>query len=150
MSIKRIIIILLLIVICGVGIIYYLGTCSSRCMPPSGLIKVYLKSIQEEAKKIYSINKNYAGFCTHPVVIKYTSGASAKLEGYILKSKVNNSLDASGGPRLVSCHLAQDNNSWVVASPLLKKEKAYSWCVDSTGASKRISGYLVANATVCP
>lgn len=149
MSIKRIVIILLLTIIFGTGLSSYLGTRLPRGRGHDAVIRANLSNIHERAKRIYSINKNYSGLCANSEVTELMSSASSILGGYILRGRINSTLEEAGGSRLVSCHIAQDGKSWVIASSLIDKD-ADSWCVDSTGASKEINGYLMANATVCP
>lgn len=149
MSIKRIVIILLLTIIFGSGLIYYLGTRCSRCAPPDAAFSRNLNDILEEAEKKFSINKNYFGLCMDPEVSRRMSQLASELNWFIFKGKINSTLEEVGGPRLVSCHIAQDGKSWVISAALIK-HKGNSRCVDSTGASKEINGYLTANATMCP
>ena len=138
----------LLVVIAIIGIlssVVLASLNSARNKGADAAIKNNLANIRAQAEMHYDSNGNsYATLCTTsgtPVAAMLESARSAAGASSVVT--VNTTAGTSG---TVICH--SQAASWAASSPL-KTNSANSWCVDSTGASKQITGYLGASDYDC-
>jgi len=140
----------LLVVVAIIGILASVVLASlntARSKGADAAVKANLANIRAQAELIYDGNtpNTYSGLCTNAVVANQTNGAASAIGG-----TVDNVLTTAGTATTVVCHVAADNLSWAVGSGL-KGAPANSWCVDSVGVSKQVTGaFLGASATACP
>ena len=138
----------LLVVIAIIGIlssVVLASLNSARNKGADAAIKNNLSNIRAQAEMHYDDNSNsYATLCTTT-----TSPVAAMLESARSASGATSVVTAvatAGTSATVVCH--SQAGSWAASSPL-KTSSANSWCVDSTGASKQITGYLGVNDYDC-
>jgi prepilin-type N-terminal cleavage/methylation domain-containing protein len=135
----------LLVVIAIIGILSSVVLASlntARGKGSDAAIKSNLANIRAQAEILYDSNGNYTGICTNTNVLAQLN-AAASAAGV---STSTTATDAGLITRAV-CH--DSAGAWAANSPL-KQTPANSWCVDSTGASKQITGgYLAASSYVC-
>jgi prepilin-type N-terminal cleavage/methylation domain-containing protein len=140
----------LLVVIAIIGILSSVVLASLNTARGKGAdasIKSNLAQIRAQAEIVYDGNtpNSYSGLCANVVVAAQTAGAASSLGGTVV-----NVLATAGTASTVVCHVDVTNAAWAVSSAL-KSNTANSWCVDSTGASKQITGaYLQPSIVVCP
>lgn len=141
----------LLVVIAIIGILSSVVLASlntARGKGSDAAIKANLAQIRAQAEIVYDGNtpNTYSGLCANATVAAQTAAAQSASGA----ASVDNTLTTAGSATVVVCHVAADNLSWAVSSPL-KSNTANSWCVDNTGTSRqKTAGYLAASATVCP
>ena len=139
----------LLVVVAIIGILASVVLASlntARSKGADAAVKANLANIRAQAEIIYDGNtpNTYYGLCTNGVVANQTAGAASAIGGTVV-----NVLATAGTATTVVCHVAADNLSWAVGSGT-KSTPANSWCVDSTGASKQITGgFLAAGDVTC-
>ena len=131
----------LLVVIAIIGILSSVVLASLNTARNKGndaAIKNNLANMRPQAEIHYDSNSNsYATFCTTS-----NSPQSAMLESARSAAGATSVVTATATPGTsgtVVCHSQALN--WAASSPL-KSDNTKSWCVDSTGASKEITGYL--------
>ena len=140
----------LLVVIAIIGILSSVVLASlntARGKGADAAIKSNLANIRAQGEIIYDSNtpNSYSGLCTNPNVASQTLSAANALGGTVV-----NVLATAGTATTVVCHINATNGAWAVSSAM-KTTSTNSWCVDSTGASRQITGaYLAGSATVCP
>jgi len=136
----------LLVVVAIIGIlasVVLASLNSARAKGADAAIKANLANIRAQAEILYDTNNNYSGLCTNSIIAGQTAAAASALGGTVV-----NTLTTAGTASTVVCHLLADNSAWAVASAL-KTITANSWCVDSTGASRQLTGYLAASDVTC-
>lgn len=138
----------LLVVVAIIGILASVVLSSlnqARAKGADAAIKANLANIRAQAELLYDSNspQNYANLCTNTVVAQQTASAASALGGTVV-----NTLATAGTATTVVCHLAADNSAWAVSSGT-KVTPANSWCVDSTGASQSVVGFLAASDYTC-
>ena len=136
----------LLVVIAIIGIlasVVLASLNSARAKGADAAIKSNLANTRAQAEISYDDDGDYTNVCTD------IAGAidSAKSASGITAATTT-TLATAGTSTTAVCHLAADNESWAAAVPL-KSSNANSWCVDSTGFSGEITGYLGASETAC-
>ncbi len=136
----------LLVVVAIIGILASVVLSSlntARAKGADAAIKANLANIRAQAEILYDTNGNYTGLCTNTVVANQTAAAASALGGTVV-----NTLATAGTATTVVCH--ENTTVWAVSSGT-KVTPANAWCVDSTGASKGITGaFLGASVTACP
>lgn len=143
----------LLVVIAIIGILSSVVLASlntARAKGADAAIKTNLSSIRSQSELYYDNNKNY-GEDTSSCTAANTLFADANVTGAIASAE--NASTAS------STCLADDGiagagttaTSWALSVPL-KTDGTLSWCADSTGAARTITGpaTLVGDVAVCP
>ena len=138
----------LLVVVAIIGIlasVVLASLNSARAKGADAAIKANLSNIRAQAEILYDSNSpnSYDTVCTNTVIVNQMEAASNALGGSVVDT-----LATAGTSSTVVCHEAEDGASWAVASAL-KTDTANSWCVDSTGSSMGIDGYLGASDTTC-
>ncbi len=138
----------LLVVIAIIGILSSVVLASlntARGKGADAAIKSNLSNIRAQAEILYDTSSNYTGVCANPnVSAQMTSANSAAGTGTTFSS----TLTTAGSATQSVCH--ESASAWAAGVPL-KTSSANSWCVDSTGASKQLTGaHLAGSATVCP
>jgi len=138
----------LLVVVAIIGILASVVLSSlntARSKGADAAIKANLANIRAQAELGYDTAGNYSGVCANATVAAQMSAASTALGGTVVTD-----LGTAGLATTVVCHLATDNSAWAVGSGT-KFAPANSWCVDSAGASKQLTGaFLAASAVACP
>ena len=135
----------LLVVIAIIGILSSVVLASlntARGKGSDAAIKSNLANIRAQAEILYDSNGNYTGICTNTNVLAQLNAAASA-------AGVSTSTTAAtaGAINMAVCH--DSAGAWAANSPL-KQTPANSWCVDSTGASKQITGgYLASNSYAC-
>jgi len=138
----------LLVVIAIIGILSSVVLASlnqARAKGADASIKSNLSNIRAQAELVYdSGNGSYVGVCTNPNVVQQMAAANASAGA----TGVSNTLTTAGSATQSVCH--ETAAAWAAGVPL-KTSNLNSWCVDSAGASKQVTGgYLGASAVVCP
>ena len=138
----------LLVVIAIIGVLASVVLASlntARSKGADAAIKANLANIRAQAEIAYDTAGNYSGLCGTTVVAaaidaaKAAAGVSAATAAY----------GTAGSSTVAACHVIPANDAWAISVPL-KSSSANSWCVDSTGASKQLTGaHLTLNATAC-
>ncbi|MCM2339087.1 MAG: type II secretion system GspH family protein [Burkholderiales bacterium] len=138
----------LLVVVAIIGIlasVVLASLNSARTKGADAAIKANLANIRAQAEILYDTDSNYANVCTNTTVAAAIN--SAKTSAGITAATVT-TLATAGTATTAVCHVAADNASWAAEVPL-KSSSANSWCVDSTGASMQLTGYLGASDVTC-
>ncbi len=138
----------LLVVVAIIGILASVVLSSLNTARDKGsdaAIKANLANIRVQAELVYDDNSpnSYSGLCTDTTAANQTAAAANALGGTVV-----NTLGTAGTATTVVCHVAANNSAWAVSSGT-KVSPANSWCVDSTGASKTVVGFLAANDYTC-
>mgnify|MGYP001578395391 CR=1 FL=1 len=116
---------------------------SARNKASDAAIKVALSGIRAQAEIFVNdtTNNSYIGVCANTDIVKQLNSAATNLSGTV-------ATNAAGTAITVVCN--ETAAAWAVGSGL-KSETANSWCVDSTGTSKKLTGaFLAVNVVVCP
>jgi prepilin-type N-terminal cleavage/methylation domain-containing protein len=140
----------LLVVIAIIGILSAVVLASlnmARAKGADANIKSNLSNIRSQAEILYDSNQNYIGLCGVQNVIDQIN--SANEAAGLVTTPFSSDLGTDGSDTQSICHEEVDGSAWAVDVPL-KTNNANSWCVDSTGRSAEIVGYLLANETICP
>ncbi|OGI77856.1 hypothetical protein A3D42_01440 [Candidatus Nomurabacteria bacterium RIFCSPHIGHO2_02_FULL_41_18] len=118
---------------------------TARAKGADAAIKANLANIRAQAELVYDNNSpnSYSGLCTDAVIVNQTAAAANALGGSVI-----NTLGTAGTAVTVVCHVLGNSSAWAVSSGT-KVTPANSWCVDSTGASKSVVGFLAANDVTC-
>ena len=140
----------LLVVVAIIGILASVVLSSlntARSKGADAAIKANLANTRVQAELNYDDNNSYINLCTDPVIGNQIQAAADALGG-----DIDNSPSSTGTATTVVCHVAPDSTSWAIGSGLkVPADVANSWCVDSVGASKKITaGFLQANIFKCP
>ncbi len=118
---------------------------SARAKGADAVIKADLRSAMSQAEILYDdANPNsYANICFNAVIVtQLTHAANAASNVYTLAT-----IDvAQSSSFVVACHA---NASAYMIQAYLKSAPTASWCVDSTGASRKVAASALALATVC-
>ena len=136
----------LLVVIAIIGIlssVVLASLNSARNRGSDAAIKNNLANIRPQAEMVYDVPASYAGVCADTNIVAMLN--SARSASGISAALVTASATAGTSTTAV-CH--SQVASWAANVPL-RTDSAKSWCVDSTGASKEITGYLGANDFDC-
>jgi len=140
----------LLVVIAIIGIlasVVLASLNSARAKGADAAIKANLANIRAQAELVYDTANNYDTVCTNTVVAAAMTAANTAAG---LTAAVSNTLATAGSATQSVCHTAATPSGAWAANVPLKSSTANSWCVDSTGASKQITGgFLAASATAC-
>ena len=137
----------LLVVIAIIGIlasVVLASLNSARAKGSDAAIKANLAGIRAQAEILYDTNQNYTGVCTNSTVAAAMTAANTAAG---VAAAVDNTITTPGTATQSVCH--DSASAWAADVPL-KSSSANSWCVDSAGASKQITGFLGASAIVCP
>jgi prepilin-type N-terminal cleavage/methylation domain-containing protein len=148
----------LLVVIAIIGILSAVVLASlntARAKGADANIKSNLANMRSQSEIFYDDNnKNYTGLCSSDNA-KAQMDAANLTAGIVttdvppVPATVSNDLATAGSVNQSVCHEAVDGSAWAANVPL-KTDSANSWCVDSTGISKELTGgYLVSNSTNC-
>lgn len=138
----------LLVVIAIIGIlasVVLASLNSARSKGADAAIKSNLANVRAQAEMLYDTNSNYSTVCTDATVTAAID--SAKSAAGVTAATVT-ALATAGTATTAVCHVTATNDNWAIDVPL-KSSSANSWCVDSTGASKQITGYLGASDVTC-
>lgn len=127
----------LLVVVAIIGILASVVLASlntARAKGADAAIKANLANIRAQAEIVYDGNtpNSYLGVCTEASVASALVAAGT-----------------ASGTTAVCNVTATTGEAWA-ASVSLKTVPANSWCVDSLGASKQITGNIASGVTVCP
>lgn len=141
----------LLVVIAIIGILSSVVLASlntARGKGADAAIKSNLANIRAQAELFYdNVPGNYTGLCADPVVAGQLNSARGAAG---VTAATDNTLASAGTATLAVCHVSATGDKWAAEVPL-KATPANSWCVDSSGASKQITGgYLATTVVVCP
>ncbi len=134
----------LLVVIAIIGILaaivlVALGTAQDRARDAS--IKAELGQMRAQAQLFYEDNDS----SFTPTGVANVCDATHANSGLAdLMDSVNDSSHGDGG----DCNATAD--AWAAWAPLRSDDGTNSWCVDSTGASKEVTGGALGAITVCP
>lgn len=142
----------LLVVIAIIGILASVVLSSlnmARAKGADAAVKANLTNIRAQAQDYYDTNGDFGD--DFAVALCDTAGAGTL---FVDDTKVNSIITAAGnasnGGGLASgtCTATLSPSAWAVSVPL-KTVATESWCVDSTGASKQVTGPIVTDS-VCP
>ena len=140
----------LLVVIAIIGILSSVVLASlntARAKGADANIKSNLANIRSQATLFYDVGQTYTGLCSNDNVVAQMVSANTVAS---VVAAVSNDLTVAGSATQSVCHEAADGSEWAVNVPL-KTNSANSWCADSNGSSKEVTGgYLGANESVCP
>ncbi len=128
----------LLVVIAIIGVLstIVLGSVNTaRSRGSDAAIKGNLSNVRAAAEIYYGTSNNYG--------TAFTAGACAATAGTLFAdTSVNAGITAAGnasnGTGLARGSCVSSNAAWAVSVPL-KETATDSWCVDSTGASKKVT-----------
>ena len=140
----------LLVVVAIIGILASVVLASlntARAKGADAAIKANLANIRAQAELVYdSLSPN--GYGTQPNASSCTSPAAGSLfanspaNTLVINNAITAALSASGGTGFCG----STTSAWTVSVPL-KTDATKSWCVDSTGVSKQITG--LSSGTAC-
>jgi len=118
---------------------------SARAKGADAAIKADLRNVQSQAAIVYddAAPNSYTLVCTNATVI----AALTHAQNAAGAGSINYALTSAGTSAMGVCHSTSAN--FAIDVPL-KSNNANSWCVDDAGNAKQITGYLAANAVVCP
>jgi len=144
----------LLVVIAIIGILASVVLASlntARSKGADSAIKANLTNIRVQAQSYYDDNADYGadfalldGTCADAVLTANTIFADDSK----ISTIIENAGTVSDGGGLATGVCTSSATAWAVSVPL-KTDPAKSWCVDSEGASKQITGPIVTDS-VCP
>ncbi|MGB2580761.1 MAG: type II secretion system protein [Minisyncoccia bacterium] len=142
----------LLVVIAIIGILASVVLASlntARSKGADSAIKANLTNIRVQAQSYYDDNADYGadfalGTCADAVLAANTIFA----DDTKISTIIENAGIVSDGGGLASAVCTSSATAWAVSVPL-KTDPAKSWCVDSEGASKQVTGPIVTDS-VCP
>ena len=138
----------LLFVIAIIGILSSVVLASlntARAKGADANIKSNLANIRAQGEVLYDTNSNYDGICGNANVIAQMNSANTASSLLTAFSAV---ITDPGSATQSVCH--ETSTAWAANVPL-KTDSANSWCVDSTGASRQLTGaYLGDSEVVCP
>ncbi|MEK7568805.1 MAG: type II secretion system protein [Patescibacteria group bacterium] len=142
----------LLVVIAIIGIlasVVLASLNSARAKGADAAIKANLANVRAQAELYYDDaamgNGDYIGLCANTVVAAATEAARSASGA----ASVVTAIGTAGTATTVICHENAAGSAWAIDSPL-KSSTANSWCVDSTGAAKQITGgYLAIDDVTC-
>lgn len=141
----------LLVVIAIIGILSSVVLASlntARGKGADAAIKSNLNNIRAQAELFYDTANSYTGVCAASGTNVVGPGVAAANSASGLTAAYSNTLTTAGSATQSVCH--ESASAWAASVPL-KTSSANSWCVDSTGQSKQLTGaHLGASATVCP
>ena len=143
----------LLVVIAIIGILSAVVLASlniARAKGADAAIKANLANIRAQAEIWYDSpsegNGTYTGICSQSNVTAQLSAASLAAS---LIDPFSVDLATDGSATQAVCHEAADGTSWAASVPL-KTDSANSWCVDSKGTSKELTGaYVMGGSSLC-
>lgn len=144
----------LLVVIAIIGILSSVVLASlntARGKGADAAIKSNLNNTRSQAELFYDGSNSYTGVCASTGTNVIGPGIEAAVDASLgVSATFSTTLATAGSATQAVCHIAADGSAWAANVPL-KTSSANSWCVDSTGQSKQLTGaYLGASATVCP
>jgi type IV pilus assembly protein PilA len=140
----------LLVVIAIIGILAAVVLASLNDARKSGSDSAVTQAIvnaRAQAQIVYNKGAafSYTGLCADTQTLKLLKSAASSSA-----SSVDSTLTNAGTISTVTCHVAANGTDFALSAPL-PSATANAWCVDSTGASKKIAttGFL-ASAIKCP
>ncbi len=138
----------LLVVIAIIGILSSVVLASlntARAKGSDAAIKSNLANIRAQAEIIYDGSGCYGdGDAGDTVCAAFAEGtctfatANALFRNAVIAGQIQSAATASGAAANAVCSAEASGTAWGVAVTL--KEAGQSWCVDSSGASKKIAG----------
>jgi prepilin-type N-terminal cleavage/methylation domain-containing protein len=140
----------LLVVIAIIGILSAVVLASlnqARAKGADANIKSNLANIRSQAEILYDSSQNYDGLCGIDNVVAQMG--SANTAAGLIGTAFSPDLGTDGSATQSVCHVSADLSAWAAGVPL-KSNSDNSWCVDSTGASREVEGYLLADESACP
>ncbi len=145
----------LLVVVAIIGIltsIVIVSLTASKAKGIDGGIQSELVHARNQIELYYAANGNYGtAYFTFPPVTNYgrcgrlvnsfldTSNANGAIAASAAKtaSILDNAGKLSNGTDLTNTNCVSTASTWAISVPL-KTDSSYSWCVDSTGASRKV------------
>ena len=139
----------LLVVVAIIGILASVVLASlntARSKGADASIKANLANLRAAAEIFYDSNSSYIG--TGAAFATAATSAACSTAGSVFASlsagitAAENASDSSSSTWVARCALGPSgtNDSWAVAVPLKSVTTAASWCVDSSGAARQVTG----------
>lgn len=141
----------LLMVIAIIGIlaaIVLTALSTSRNRGSDANIKSNMKQAQVQAQVYFDLGTDtFVGVCTTP---KSSRGIQDILQAAMRTYNNTTAYLTTGTLQAAGAGVCHDSTSaWVASIPLKGLSSSY-WCVDSTGASKAVTGLIAASGMACP
>ena len=137
----------LLVVVAIIGILSSVVLASlngARGRGADAAVKSNLANMRAQAEMVYdNAPGSYAGVCADTTITSMLTSAGAAAG---ITSAIVTAAGTAGTSTSILCH--SQAASWAADVPL-KTDSTKSWCVDSTGASKQLTGYLAINDYDC-
>jgi len=142
----------LLVVIAIIGILSSVVLASlntARGKGADAAIKSNLNNVRAQAELFYDTANNYTGVCAASGSNVIGPGVTAANTASGVVLAVSTVLATAGSATQSVCHVDATGSAWAASVPL-KTSTANSWCVDSSGQSKQLTGaHLLASSVVC-